>query len=55
MSTTIKYGLSKISKKNKGFVIVQSDMPFIKTKHLNKICSSIQRKKHASACFEIQK
>ena len=46
MSTSIKYGLSKISKKNKGFVIVQSDMPFIKTKHLNKICSSIQRKKH---------
>ena len=45
ISTSIKYGLSKISKKNKGFVIVQADMPFIKTKHINKICSSILKKK----------
>ena len=46
VSTSVKYGLSKISKKNKGFIIVQSDMPFIKTKHINKICNSIQNKKH---------
>ena len=46
MSTSVKYGLSKINKKNKGFIIVQSDMPFIKTKHLNKIYSSIQKKKY---------
>ena len=46
MSTSIKCGLKKISKKNKGFIIVQSDMPFIKTIHINKICSSILKKKH---------
>ena len=46
MSTSVKYGLSKLNKKSKGFIIVQSDMPFIKTKHLNKICGSIQKKKH---------
>ena len=45
ISASIKYGLSKISKKNKGFIIVQSDMPFIKTKHINKICNSILKKK----------
>ena len=44
MSTSIKYSLSKISKKNRGFIIAQSDMPFIKTKHINKICNSIQKK-----------
>ena len=46
IATSIKCGLNKISKKNKGFIIVQSDMPFIKTKHINKICNSIQKKKH---------
>ena len=46
ISTSIKYSLSKISKKNKGFIIFQSDMPFIKAKHLDKICSSISKKRH---------
>ena len=46
MSSSIKCGLKKITKKNKGFIIVQSDMPFIKTKHINKICSSILKKKY---------
>ena len=46
MSTSIKCGLRKISRKNKGFIITQSDMPFIKTKHINKICSSIIKKKY---------
>jgi|TARA_B100001540_G_scaffold1305_1_gene1160 molybdenum cofactor cytidylyltransferase len=46
ISTSIKCGLSKISKKNKGFIIVQSDMPFIKTNHINRICSSIKKKNH---------
>jgi len=46
MSESIKCGLKKISKKNKGFIIVQSDMPFIKSRHINKICNSIQKKKH---------
>ena len=30
MSSSIKVGLRKISKKDNGFIIVQSDMPFIK-------------------------
>ena len=42
MSSSIKTGIKRLSKKNKGFIIIQSDMPFIKTKHINKICSSIQ-------------
>ena len=46
MSTSIRSGLRKISKKDKGFIIVQSDMPFIKTSHINKIYNSIIRKKH---------
>ena len=46
MSTSIKRGLNKISKKNKCFIIVKSDMTFIKTIHINKICRSIQKKKH---------
>tara|TARA_Y100000590_G_scaffold459301_1_gene615989 strand:- start:583 stop:1155 length:573 start_codon:yes stop_codon:yes gene_type:complete len=44
MSTSIKTGLSKISKKDKGFIIVQSDMPFIKTSDINKIYNSIREK-----------
>ena len=46
MSSSIKIGIKRLSIKNKGFIIIQSDMPFIKTKHINKICSSIQNKKH---------
>jgi len=37
ISSSIKVGLKKISKKNKGFLIVQSDMPFIKSSNINKI------------------
>ena len=46
MSTSIKTGSKRLSKKNIGFIIIQSDMPFIKTKHINKICRSIQKKKY---------
>tara|TARA_B000000460_G_scaffold201858_1_gene148517 strand:+ start:172 stop:744 length:573 start_codon:yes stop_codon:yes gene_type:complete len=46
MSSSIKTGIKRLSKKNKGFIIVQSDMPFIKTNHINKICNSIQKKKY---------
>ena len=46
MSSSIKAGIKRLSKKNKGFIIIQSDMPFIKTIHINKICRSIQKKKH---------
>ena len=41
MSSSIKSGLKKVNKNNKGFIIVQSDMPFIKSSHVNKINTSI--------------
>ena len=55
ISTSIKCGLNRISKKNKGFIIVQSDMPFIKTIHINKICSSILKKKHLVHALKFRK
>jgi molybdenum cofactor cytidylyltransferase len=55
MSTSIKCSLSKISKKNKGFIIFQSDMPFITAKHLDKICSSILKKKHLVHALKFRK
>ena len=44
ISSSIKYGIKKITKKNKGFMIVQSDMPHIKSSHINKIYSSLLKK-----------
>ena len=41
MSSSIKYGLKKIKNRTKGFMIVQSDMPFIKPSHINKIYTSL--------------
>ena len=46
MSSSINSGLIKISKKDKGFIVVQSDMPFIKTSDVNKIYNSIIKKEH---------
>ena len=46
MSSSINAGLKKVSRKDKGFVIVQSDMPFIKTSDINKICNSISKKRY---------
>ncbi len=46
MSYSINVGLKKVSRKDKGFVIVQSDMPFINTSDINKICNSISKKRH---------
>ena len=46
ISSSINTGLKKISKKDKGFIIVQSDMPFIKTSDINKIYNSISKKRH---------
>jgi molybdenum cofactor cytidylyltransferase len=46
MSSSIKIGLKKVSKQDKGFVIVQSDMPYIKTTDINKICNLIKKRKH---------
>ena len=45
ISFSIKSGLKKINKKDKGFMIVHSDMPFIKTVDINKIFNSIKLKK----------
>ena len=46
MAYSIKVGLKKITKKDKGFIVVQADMPFIKLSDINKICSSINSKKY---------
>jgi len=45
MSSSIKIGLKKISKNDKGFIVAQSDMPFVKQSDINKICRSINSKK----------
>ena len=45
MASSIKVGLKKVSRNDKGFIIVQSDMPFIKTVDINKILNSIKLKK----------
>tara|TARA_B100001741_G_scaffold200538_1_gene165514 strand:+ start:487 stop:1062 length:576 start_codon:yes stop_codon:yes gene_type:complete len=45
MASSIKVGLRKITRNDKGFIIVQSDMPFIKTVDVNKIFYSIKLKK----------
>jgi molybdenum cofactor cytidylyltransferase len=37
-------GIKKIHKKNKGFIIVQADMPFVKSLHINKIYNSLSKK-----------
>ena len=44
MSSSIKTGLKKMDKKDKGFIILQSDMPFVKTSDINKIYNSIIKK-----------
>jgi len=45
MASSIKIGLKKISKNDKGFIVAQSDMPFVKQSDINKICRSINSKK----------
>ena len=45
IASSIKTGLKKVLKKDKGFIVVQSDMPFIKTSDVNKIYNSIKIKK----------
>ena len=46
ISSSIKKGLKKINKQDKGFIILQSDMPFLKTSDINKIYNSIIKKKY---------
>ena len=45
MASSIKMGLKKISKNDDGFIVAQSDMPFVKLSDINKICRSIRTKK----------
>ena len=45
MASSIKNGLKKISKNDKGFIVAQSDMPFVKQSDINKICRSINSQK----------
>ena len=45
MASSIKVGLKKISRHDKGFIIVQSDMPYIKTRDINRICDSVKKRK----------
>ena len=45
MASSIKIGLKKISKNDKGFIVAQADMPFVKQSDINKICRSINSKK----------
>ena len=45
IASSIKMGLKKISKNDKGFIVAQSDMPFVKQSDINKICRSIKTKK----------
>ena len=45
MASSIKVGLKKVARKDKGFIVVQSDMPFIKKSDINKIYNSIKLKK----------
>ncbi len=44
MATSIKVGLKKLARNDKGFIVVQSDMPFIKVSDINKIYKSIKLK-----------
>ena len=43
ISGSIKLGVKKLNSNYKGFLIVQSDMPFIKSTHINKIYNSIKK------------
>ena len=45
MASSIKIGLKKVSKNDDGFIVAQSDMPFVKLSDINKICRSIKTKK----------
>ena len=45
ISTSIKRGLKKISKKNIGFLIVHADMPLVSKTILNILCLGLKNKK----------
>ena len=45
ISTSIKRGLKKISKKNIGFLIAHADMPLVSKTIFNTLCSGLKNKK----------
>ena len=45
ISTSIKSGLKKISKKNIGFLIAHADMPLVSKTIFNTLCSALKSKK----------
>ena len=45
ISTSIKRGLKKISKKNIGFLIAHADMPLVSKTIFNTLCSALKSKK----------
>ncbi len=45
ISTSIKRGLKKISKKNIGFLIAHADMPLVSKKILNTLCTGLKNSK----------
>src|SRR6056300_1525196 len=55
MSSSIKEGLKKLDKKNKGFLIVQSDMPFIKKTNINKINNSLLHNRYSVHLLRFKK
>ena len=45
ISSSIKSGLKKISKKNIGFLITHADMPLVSKSIINTLCSALKNKK----------
>ena len=54
MASSIKVGLKKVSRNDKGFIVVQSDMPFIKVSDINKIHYSIKLKKYLVSALKFK-
>ena len=54
MASSIKVGLKKVSRNDKGFIVAQSDMPFIKVSDINKIYNSIKLKKYLVSALKFK-
>ena len=55
ISSSIKTGLKKINKKDKGFMVAHSDMPFVRSIHINKIYNSIFKKNNSVHVLKYKK
>jgi len=51
ISTSIKCGLKKISKKNVGFLIAHGDMPLVSKKIFNTLCAALKNKNKNKKIF----